>query len=64
MDAKALCTRKQAAQYAGVSVRTIDKWVEAGVLTPRAWTPKGSPRFHPDDLLCATKPKLPRWATK
>lgn len=47
---KELLSATEAAEYARVHVNTIRKWVEAGVLKPKAWTPSGRPRFDPDDL--------------
>jgi excisionase family DNA binding protein len=44
-----LLTAAQAAERLGISVRTLDRYVEAGRITPRR-TPGGHRRFDPADV--------------
>jgi excisionase family DNA binding protein len=43
-------TRLEAAQYARVTVGTIDRWVRDGLLTRHTVSGTRSVRFHTDDL--------------
>lgn len=56
MRDKALLDAKGVARLAGVRLSTVEKWVQAKRLIPRAWTPGGRPRYHPDDVLHREKP--------
>ncbi len=45
-----LLSAREAADYLGVSVRTLDRYIAAGHVTARQVAPKARRRFDPADL--------------